>query len=241
MRATKSTIVCRCLGETVCPNEKRVDMLSDRHFECAAQVVLAPHVKQLSLETQGARRPLCLFPFGWGSRIAHIVKQRNSREFRNQLFEEFNPFPGQLGAEGSHPRNIATRIREACHDGMRVAHRRHNHRDCSGRVFGRPGGGRPSGHDQVDFEKNQFGREVREPLGATIGRPIFDDQVSPFDVAEIPQPPAQSVEIGDVACRGYRLQNPDAIDLPHLLRARSEGRGEEATRNTADERSPIHQ
>ena len=46
------------LGKTVCPDDKRVDMLSDRQFECAAQVALAPHVKKLGLETQSAgRRP----------------------------------------------------------------------------------------------------------------------------------------------------------------------------------------
>jgi hypothetical protein len=168
------------------------------------------------------------------------VKQRNSREPRNQLFEEFNPFPHQLGAEGSHPRDIATRVREARHDGARVAHRRHNRWNCFGRFFGRPGGWRPPGQNQVDLETNQFGREVREPLGATIRRPIFNDQVSPFDVAHVPQPLAQGVEIGGVPCRGYRLQNPDAIDLPHSLRAHSERRGEEAPRNPADERSPIH-
>ena len=80
----------------------------------------------------------------------------------------------------------------------------------------------------------------REPLGATIRRPIFDDQISPFDVTEIPQPFAQGVEIGGVPCRGYCLKNTDAIDLRRLLRARRERREEEATRNTADERSPIH-
>jgi hypothetical protein len=39
------------LGETVCPNDKPVDMLSDCQIECAAQVALAPHIKKLRLET----------------------------------------------------------------------------------------------------------------------------------------------------------------------------------------------
>ena len=66
------------LGESVGPDKKRVHMLSDRKFKCAAQVVLAPHVKKLSLETQGASGGLCLFPFGWSSRIPHVVEQGNS-------------------------------------------------------------------------------------------------------------------------------------------------------------------
>ena len=63
----------------------------------------------------------------------------------------------------------------------------------------------PPRHNQVDLETNQFRREVRKPLGATIRRPIFDDQISPFDVAQLPQPLAQGIEIGGVSCRGYRL------------------------------------
>ena len=211
------------LGETVCPDEQRVDMPSDCQFECAAEVVLAAHVKSSAWRPRARAAVFVSSHSGGSSRIAHIVKQRHSRETRNQLFEEFNPFPGQLGAEGRHPGNIAPRVREARHDGMRVAHRRHHHGNGSGRVLGRPGGWRPPGHDQVDLETNQFGREVREPLGATIRRPIFDDQVSPFDVAEVPQPLAQGVEIGGVPCRGYRLQNPDAIDLPRLLRCSGRG------------------
>ena len=93
-------------------------------------------------------------------------------------------------------------------------------------------GRRPPGHDQVDLETNQFGREVREPLGATIRRPIFDDQVSPFDVAEIAQPFAQGIEIGGVLCGGYRFENTDAIDLPRLLRARTERPRQRPPRST---------
>src|SRR6266568_2082375 len=228
------------LGETVCSDEKRVDMLADCAFECAAQVALAPHVKKLSLETQGTSRRLCLVPFGRGSRIAHVVKQCNSRQIRNQLFKELNPFRCQLGAEGRHSRNIAPRPREARHHGARVAHRRHDHWNGCSRVLGGPRGRGPPAHDQIDLETHQLGRELREPLGATICRSIFDDQVSPFDVAELPQPLAQSVEIGGVLCGGYRFENTDAIDLPRLLRARSNRRGTENRRNSADDGSPVH-
>src|SRR5436309_12332758 len=47
-------------------------------------------------------------------------------------------------------------------------------------------------------------------------------------------------EIGGVPCRGYRLQNSDAIDLPRLLRARRERpRGCRAA-DERDERAPFH-
>ena len=158
---------------------------------------------------------------------------------RNDLSEEFNPFPCQFGAEGSHSGNVAPRTRIAPHEGMRVAHRRHNRWNRFGRLFGRPGGGCPPGHDQVDIETDQFGREVRESLGATIRRPIFDHQISPFDVAPVPEPPAQGVEIGNVPCGGYRFENPDAINLPRRLRL-GERRGEECERTRDEYTSPNH-
>src|SRR5437870_13206007 len=130
-------------------------------------------------------------------------------------------------------------MRESRHDGTRAAHRRHDHWDCFGRVFSRYGGGGPPRHDQVDLKTYQFGREVREPLGATIRRPIFDDQVSPFDVAELPQPLAQRGGIGGVPCPGYRLQNPDAIDLPHLLRTCPD-RPRDRPTDKPNELPPLH-
>ena len=52
------------LGEAVCPNEKRVDMVLDRYLKCAMQVFLVLYVKKFGLESQGACRLLRLFPFG---------------------------------------------------------------------------------------------------------------------------------------------------------------------------------
>jgi hypothetical protein len=52
-------------------------------------------------------------------------------------------------------------------------------------------GGRPSGHHHIDFETHQLGREFRKPLGTTIRRPIFNDQILPFDVTKFPELLAQ--------------------------------------------------
>jgi hypothetical protein len=75
----------------------------------------------------------------------------------------------------------------------------------------RRGGRGSSRQDQVDIETNQFRREVRESLDPTIGRPIFDDEVSPFEVTEIPQPFAQPVEIGGSAPFGLSLRSPPLL------------------------------
>src|SRR2546421_246926 len=77
-------------------------------------------------------------------------------------------------------------------------------------------------HDQIDLETHQIGRHVRESLGVTFRRPVFDHQVLPFDVAEFPQALTQRVQIGGIMYRRYRFQNPDSIDLPRLLCTRYE-------------------
>jgi hypothetical protein len=41
--------------------------------------------------------------------------------------------------------------------------------------------------DDINFERNQFGRESREPLNLPLGQPIFDDEVATPDVTEVTQ------------------------------------------------------
>src|SRR5450759_2979565 len=98
------------------------------------------------------------------------------------------------------------------------------------------------GQNLVIEYRSAEGRAEQFPklLGTTFRRPIFDDQVLPFDVAEVPQSLAQRVEIGGVLCRSYRLQNPDAIDLPHLLRARYERPRDCHAAENAEKLPPLH-
>src|SRR5437899_1673927 len=167
------------------------------------------------------------------------MKQRQTRETRNQLFKEFDPFPYQLGAKRSHPRYVTAGVRETGDDEKRCAHRRHNHWNRSGCVFSRLNGRCPPRYDQIDLETSKLGSHVRKSLGVTFRRPVFDDQVLSFDVAEFPQPVAQRVEIGGVLCRRYRFQNPDSIDLPPLLRVRYERPCGRATEKR-DKLPPLH-
>jgi hypothetical protein len=71
-------------------------------------------------------------------------------------------------------------MREAVDDQKRIANRRHDHRNPPGRILGGDRARRSSDHDEVDPEPNQFGRQLREPLGAAIGGTIFDGIVFSF-------------------------------------------------------------
>ena len=79
-------------------------------------------------------------------------------------------------------------MREAVDDEKGIAGRRHDNRDSFSELLDRLYGRRALGHDQIDLEANELGGKRREPLGPTVRRPIFDDEVLPFAVAEVPQP-----------------------------------------------------
>jgi hypothetical protein len=47
--------------------------------------------------------------------------------------------------------------------------------------------GGASGQDDINLERNQFGRKSGEPLGLPLGISVFDHEVAALDVTEITQ------------------------------------------------------
>ena len=43
------------------------------------------------------------------------------------------------------------------------------------------------GHDDINLERNQFGRKSGEPLGLPLGISVFDHDVATLDVTEVTQ------------------------------------------------------
>jgi hypothetical protein len=43
------------------------------------------------------------------------------------------------------------------------------------------------GHDDINLERNQFGRQSGEPLGLPIGKSVFDHEIATLDVTELTQ------------------------------------------------------
>ena len=55
-------------------------------------------------------------------------------------------------------------------------------------MLGGQGGGCAScGHDDINLERSQFGRESGEPLELPLGISVFDHDVAALDVSEITQ------------------------------------------------------
>jgi hypothetical protein len=72
------------------------------------------------------------------------------------------------------------------------------------------------GEDDINLERNQFGRESGEPLGLPLGIAVFNHDVAAFDVTEV----TQSLEEGlkHVGGSGHvERQEAYSSDLGRLL------------------------
>jgi hypothetical protein len=54
--------------------------------------------------------------------------------------------------------------------------------DGRGRLLGGEGKGRGRGHDDIDLERNQFGRQGGKPVELSLGIAVLNDDVATLDV-----------------------------------------------------------
>ena len=90
------------------------------------------------------------------------------------------------GGESGQPRDIAARMREARNEALcnRIADAKQDNGDRSRRTLGGQRGGCASrGRDHIDVQRDQFGRESREPLGLPFRPTIFDPHILAVDVS----------------------------------------------------------
>jgi hypothetical protein len=89
-------------------------------------------------------------------------------------------------------------------------------------------GSKPSrsicGHDDVHRDADDLGGEFRKALSLAAAPPPFNDDVLPFDVAEITQPLSERVGAGGGLWRGSRDER-DPRDPSGRLRLGGERRG----------------
>ena len=105
-------------------------------------------------------------------------------------------------------------------------------------MLGGQGGGCAWGHDDINLERDQFGRESGEPLGLPLGIPVFDHEVAALDVTEVTQSLKEC--LSQVGVTGRVVPQPAySRDRGRLLGLASERRGEEAS-SRHDEGSAIH-
>jgi hypothetical protein len=140
------------------------------------------------------------------------------------------------------PGDIASRSTQARHKALsdRIGRKRHHNRDCRGRLLGRLRLACRSRDDHVDAVPQESGDELGEAVDPARRRTASDHEVAAFQVAELAHSFKKGVPHHFLRGNAPHREEADAINLPLLLRARSNRRSEETTRNTANERSAVH-
>ena len=118
----------------------------------------------------------------------------------------------------------------------RIGSRSEDNGEGSGRLLGGEGDDCvPSfGHDDINLERNQFGRESGEPLALPLGISVFDHEVATLDVTEVTQSLTEGLaQVGGSGQVGRQVAY--ASDLGRLLGLGSERRGEEAQSEDSDD------
>jgi hypothetical protein len=110
-------------------------------------------------------------------------------------------------------------MREAGNDakGNEIGGDRRDDRNCRCRTLGGKNS-RSVGHDDIDVESNQLGRQSGEPVLMSICKAKFDVEVPAFDVAEVTKAIRKCVDGSDKLGGRRRAQLPDPGKPLRLLR-----------------------
>ncbi len=118
---------------------------------------------------------------------------------RNGLLEQFQTLADELRGDVGQPRDIAARPRKAGDEPARnrIGSRSEDNGEGPGRLLGGQSLGCASGQDDINLERNQFGRKSGEPLGPPLGISVFNLDVAALDVTEVTQSLRRPLAGGD--------------------------------------------
>src|SRR5207245_7757365 len=119
-----------------------------------------------------------------------LPKDSGPTDPRNGLLKLFQTLADQLRGEVGQPRDIAAWSRKAGDEPARnrIGNSSEDNGDSLGHLLGGQGGGCGRGHDDINLERNQFGRKSGQPLVLSLGISVFNHDVAALDVTEVTQP-----------------------------------------------------
>src|SRR5262245_51437450 len=160
---------------------------------------------------------------------------------RHGLLELFQTLADQLPVDLAQSLDIVARSRKAADEPARhrIGNTSEDNRDGPGRLLSGQGRGCVPSHDDINLERNQFGRKSGKPLELPLGVSVFNHDVAAHDIAEITQSLTEGlVHVGQ---SGQVVPQPAySSDLGRLLRLASGRRGKPAPTHQGDERSSVH-
>lgn len=125
------------------------------------------------------------------------------RDSRRHFLEKFQPLDLRLGPQDRQPGDVAARLPQAAHEALSncIADPEKDDRDLAGCIYRRRDCGRVAVRDdEVDTQRDEFGRELRQLVPAILGpaflepdgksgfaktqAQVFDDRGVPLALAE---------------------------------------------------------
>jgi hypothetical protein len=96
-----------------------------------------------------------------------------------------------------------------------------------------------TGEEDINLERNQFGRKRGKPLELPLGRSVFDHEVAAVDVAEVTQSLEEGLAKAAISGQVDR-QIADSSDPFGLLSLSAERRGERTGQRGQQEAAAVH-
>jgi hypothetical protein len=174
------------------------------------------------IEVSGATHRQGLEPYAKGARCGHhrmelgfgtsrIPQHGDTGGSWDHFLKELQAFPGEVDVGEDESGDVPARSREAddqtTPDG--VAPRSHHDRDRFGRGRGGTGDGIAAvGHDDVNWEPDEFGRQLGQTLELAVREPELEGDILALDIAQR----SQRISTGVVRRRRRRRSGTEDAD-----------------------------
>jgi hypothetical protein len=172
-----------------------------------------------------------------------VPEDGDASRTRQRLLEDLDLLLGQLGDLVAQARRVASGPGDTGNqpglDGIR--HHSPDDGDCGSGLLRGSRRTYAMGHDHVDLEEDEFGREIGEPLGPPVSPSLLDDDVLALDVPELAQPVPKRLEVDRESLRSWCVAEvPDAPHLFRGLRFSGERRRDGTTQGRQQEAAAVH-
>jgi len=151
---------------------------------------LCPHLQEVKLESKATGRRFCFADERRGRGMVSLDKNRHASDLGDDLPEQLQPLSGELVREQRDARDVAARPGEARHEPIPdgIGNSDHHDRDRLTQVPRRDDRLCARRRDHVDVRRQEFGREVRQPIFSAFGPSPHKYDVLPLHVSKIGEP-----------------------------------------------------
>ena len=182
--------------ESIGADNNRVGTLLDRTREGRVDLAFAAGIQDHEFNTECMRCSLDVLDLRFRGGIPGVDEEADDGGARGQLAQQFQPFCPECVDKKRHARDVAAGAVQTENEAKfdRIGADRENDRGGCACSFGGQCRRRGERNDRGRGVGHQLGGQCRQPLEATIGRAMFDCQVTALDVAGALQALSNSID-----------------------------------------------